>query len=235
MKVYRGSNDGGRKIVTVDGQPLVGLYPSNPRRNVKFDWGTQPRSRGAVHLAEAILAVHTGSNIADSRASDFARQVLSTLPEEWEFPSEKVQNWLDKESRSGVSTLKGCWFPSALDQAAPSVGGFHLRDLPGFPSKQGQPDWLDSMRERINPDALEKQGFPRPKDVRLSRSSDSTGEEAFYVYLVFPDRTPEEALAWEKIEPMVSWVRNLIWTETGARLWPYVKVKRQKELAGGLA
>src|SRR5436309_4114351 len=92
------------------------------------------------------------------------------------------------------------------------------------------PNSLDNLREQIKPEELAKHGFPRPKDVRLSRGTDSTGEESFYVYLVFPDKTPDENLAWQKIEPMVSWVRNLIWTETGAQLWPYVKVRRQKEL-----
>jgi hypothetical protein len=94
---------------------------------------------------------------------------------------------------------------------------------------------LDDIRERIRPDELKRQGFPRPKSVLLTKGTDSSGDEAFYVFLVFPNKTPEKALAWKKIEPMVSWVRDLIWTETGERLWPYVKVKRQKELAGGLA
>jgi hypothetical protein len=96
-------------------------------------------------------------------------------------------------------------------------------------------DWLDSLRERIKPDELAKHGFPRPRDVQLSRSTDSTGEDAFYVFLVFPDKTPDDALAWKKIESMVSWVRDLIWTETGERFWPYVKVKRQRQLAGGVS
>ena len=102
------------------------------------------------------------------------------------------------------------------------------------PLTQHRGDWLERLRERIKPDELAKQGFPRPKDVQLSQSTDSTGEDAFYVFLIFPDKTPDDALAWEKIEPMVSWVRDLIWTETGERLWPYVKVKRQKQLAGGV-
>lgn len=87
---------------------------------------------------------------------------------------------------------------------------------------------LESLRERIKPDELAKHGFPRPKDVLISRDTDSTGEEAFYVYLVFPNKTPDAKLAWKKIEPMVSWVRDLIWTETGALLWPYVRVRRRK-------
>ena len=96
-------------------------------------------------------------------------------------------------------------------------------------------DTLNNLRERINPDELARRGFRRPRNVRSSRGTDSTGEEAFYVYLIFPDNTPDEKLAWKRIEPMVSWVRSLIWTETGAQFWPYVKVKRQRELAGGLA
>jgi hypothetical protein len=96
-------------------------------------------------------------------------------------------------------------------------------------------DALNQIRERIKPDELARHGFPRPKEVLLTKGTDSSGDDAFYVFLVFPDKTPEKALAWKKIEPMVSWVRDLIWTETGAQLWPYVKVKRQRELAGGLA
>lgn len=139
----------------------------------------------------------------------------------------------------GQSVQQACWPTSTVPESTPSEAVWRLpSDFPNFPVdpiKRHPSDWLDNLRERIKPDELAKQGFPRPKDVRLFRNTDSTGEEAFYVYLVFPDKTPEEALAWEKIEPMVSWVRNLIWTETGARLWPYVKVKRQKQLAGGLA
>ena len=93
---------------------------------------------------------------------------------------------------------------------------------------------LNNLQERISPDQLANQGFPRPKRVLLTKGHDSDGDEAFYVFLVFPNKTPEKALAWKRIEPMVSWVRDFIWTETGARLWPYVKVKRQKDLPGGL-
>jgi hypothetical protein len=94
---------------------------------------------------------------------------------------------------------------------------------------------LTVLQERIQPAQLAKRGFPKPKDGWLTRVTDSSGDEAFYVYLIFPDHTPDEKLSWAKVEPMVSWVRNLIWTETGERLWPYVMVKRKKELAGGPA
>ena len=211
MKIYTGKIENGRKVVTVNGHPLRRLYPSNPRRNVPFDWGKRRPSTGTIHLAEAILADHTGSRIASSFAQGFAGGKLADLPSEWRFTSEDIKKWLRISAGIGPSCV------------------LHIpNDLPKFPSL------LDNLRERIGPDELARQGFPRPKEVRLSRNVDSTGDDAYYVYLVFPDRTPEGALAWEKIEPMVSWVRNLIWTETGARLWPYVKVKRRKQLVGGM-
>jgi len=69
---------------------------------------------------------------------------------------------------------------------------------------------LEDLRDLIGPDVLARQGFPPPKKVVVSRGPDSTGDEAYYIYLVFPNRTPEKALAWKTVEPMVSWVRDLI-------------------------
>jgi len=202
MKVYRGKREGDRMNVTVDGRPLAGLYPDNPRRNLPFDWGKL--SPGAFHLAETLLVDCTGSPGARNMGRDFASAVVSELPDEWQKTSEDILKWYSNRCEIGYSCQQAIWDP------------------------------LGNLRKRVGPEELARHGFPRPSEVRLSQSADSTGEEAYYVYLVFPDRTPEKALAWNKIEPMVSWVRNLIWTETGERLWPYVKVKRQKEMAGDL-
>jgi hypothetical protein len=93
---------------------------------------------------------------------------------------------------------------------------------------------LNEIRSRIQPMKFAKQGFPKPKRVSLIEGTDSDGERAFHVYVVFPDNTPDEALAWKKIEPMVSWVRNLVWEATGKEFWPYVNVKREKEILAKL-
>jgi hypothetical protein len=207
MKRYNGRIEGEQRIVNVDGKPLAKRYGSEPRRNVDFEWGTDPASPGAIHLATAILADHETGNSA--LAMQFANTIIAELPEQWSFGSDEVEKWVRLQSGDGVVRVP--------------------TDFPSFPNR------LKDFQERIQPDELAKRGYPRPDDVRVSRSADSTGEEAYYVYLVFPDRTPEKALAWEKIEPMVSWVQNLIWTETGAQLWPYVRVKRHKELAGSLS
>jgi len=236
MKIYIGKSDGGQRTVTVDGQPSVPRYASSKRRNVPFDWGIE--SPGSRHLAEELLADCAGVRTSRFVADHFATKVVSKLPANWVINSGEVEKWLRLTHKIGHSIQQAINEPSSVAEAAPSSVALRPKDFPDFPInplKLHRPDWLESLRERIKPDVLAKRRFPRPKEVRISRSTDSTGEEAFYVYLIFPDSTPDEKLAWKKIEPMVSWVRNLIWTETGAQLWPYVKVKRQKEMSGGLS
>jgi hypothetical protein len=55
------------------------------------------------------------------------------------------------------------------------------------------------------------------------------GEEAYRVYLIFPDDTPENNLSWAKIKPMVTWVQDQIWKANGEQRWPYVRVKRESD------
>jgi hypothetical protein len=227
MKEYRGRIEGGRRIVTVDGKPLPKLYPSNLHRNVEFEWGSASglgdslrcASPGEVHLAEAILANLSGSSFVDPLAGEFATEHISTLGARWMLPSGEIEKWLRLRRSIAESTASGS------DSRDP------VRVATDFPSFSGR---INSFQDRIKPEELVKRGFPRPDDVLVSRNKDSTGDEAFYIYLVFPDKTPDRALAWDKVEPMVSWVQNLVWTETGGLMWPYVKIKRHKELTGSL-
>lgn len=227
MKTYKGASSGGQYIVTADGLPLPARYRSADRRNVPFEWGK--RSPGAEHLALAILFDCAGAEAARRHAHDFVIECVCKLPPDWAMTSEEIEKWLKIKRTIGQSIQRECWAPSGSEGYAPAAVPLRPDDFPDFPV-----DPLKRLRERIKPEELAKHGFPRPKDVQLSRGTDSSGEEAFYVYLVFPNKTPDDSLAWKKIEPMVSWVRTLIWTETGARLWPYVKVRRQRELAGGM-
>jgi hypothetical protein len=93
---------------------------------------------------------------------------------------------------------------------------------------------LNEIRAHIQPRELVKRGFPRPTRVSLIEGVDSEGEAAFHIYLVFRDDTSDDDLAWSKIEPMVSWVQKYVWEETGEVRWPYVRVKREREILAGL-
>src|SRR5258708_2103163 len=87
----------------------------------------------------------------------------------------------------------------------------------------------------IQPDKLAAQGFLPPKRVSVIAGTDHSGEEAFHVYLVYADDTPDVALAWSKVKPMVRWVRNEIRRASGEERWPYVRVTRASDLLAGLS
>ena len=87
----------------------------------------------------------------------------------------------------------------------------------------------------VQPERLAEQGFPVPNRVSVIFGTDHTGEEAYHVYLVFADDTPDTMLAWDKVKPMVRWVHDQIWKADGERRWPYVRVKRESEMLGRAA
>lgn len=87
-----------------------------------------------------------------------------------------------------------------------------------------------ALEALIQPKQLAKRGFLAPLRVIVDFGTDHAGEEACYVYLVFPDDTNDAALAWDRVKQMVRWVQNRIWTAVGEQRWPYVRVKRESEL-----
>jgi hypothetical protein len=86
----------------------------------------------------------------------------------------------------------------------------------------------------ISPEVLRGHGFPKPKKVAITFAEDHTGKPSYFVYLVFPNATSDSAISWHKIQPMIAWVRDVIQRKDGERHWPYVQVKREKQMRGEL-
>lgn len=91
------------------------------------------------------------------------------------------------------------------------------------------------LAEMIQPPKLKEQGFPAPDRVSVIFGTDHTGEDAFHVFLVFSDDTPDEVLTWQNIKPMVRWVQDRIWKADSEQHWPYVRVTRHSQLVSGQA
>ncbi len=91
-----------------------------------------------------------------------------------------------------------------------------------------------NLEAEISPELLASHGFPKPKKVAVTFAEDHTGSPSYFVYLIFPNATPDSTISWNKIQPMISWVRNVIRREDGERHWPYVQVKREKQMRGEL-
>lgn len=86
------------------------------------------------------------------------------------------------------------------------------------------------LADLIQPDKLAAAGFIAPRRVSVASGTDHTGDDVYRVYLIFPDETPEEELAWSKVKQMVEWVRDRIWKASGEERWPYVRVTREADL-----
>ena len=91
------------------------------------------------------------------------------------------------------------------------------------------------LAELIQPDALEKAGFPRPKRVSIVAGTDHTGEEALYATIVYPDDTPLDRLTWARVKPMVQWIRDQVRAADDEQRWAFVNVTREADLVGNLA
>jgi hypothetical protein len=88
-----------------------------------------------------------------------------------------------------------------------------------------------SLAELVQPEILANKGFPVPNRVSVICGADHTGEEAYYVYLVFADTTPDADLSWGNVKRMVRWVQDRVWKASGEQRWPYVRVKRESDLS----
>lgn len=87
----------------------------------------------------------------------------------------------------------------------------------------------NKLAEFVQPAKLAAAGFLQPTRVSVIAGTDHSGTEAYYVYLIFPDETPDTDLAWSKVKPMVRWVRDQIREADGEQRWPYVRVMRECE------
>jgi putative nucleotidyltransferase with HDIG domain len=115
------------------------------------------------------------------------------------------------------------WLPTAL--TTPVVKGSFILDMAAANVD------TKSLAELVQPEILANKGFPVPNRVSVICGADHTGEEAYYVYLVFADTTPDADLSWGNVKRMVRWVQDRVWKASGEQRWPYVRVKRESDLS----
>ena len=93
---------------------------------------------------------------------------------------------------------------------------------------------VSKLQALIQPEVLAKHGFPKPERVLLLEQRDSTDLDSYYVYVVYPEKTPDDALRRAKIAPVEKWVKQTIYDQAGYERYPYVWVRRPSELPPGL-
>jgi len=82
----------------------------------------------------------------------------------------------------------------------------------------------------VSPDQLAHNGFPKPKRVVVTEQTDSSGDDAYYVWVIYPDRVSKNKLAWETVRPMQEWIEEKIRQAVNFERWPYVQVKLESHI-----
>ncbi|MDQ3813730.1 MAG: hypothetical protein M3347_07240 [Armatimonadota bacterium] len=76
--------------------------------------------------------------------------------------------------------------------------------------------------------SLREHGFSQVRRVVVEEGIDTTGDPAFYIWVLLDDKVPDKRLNWKDIQPLVEHVEAQV-RATHESIWPYVRVRRLRE------
>jgi hypothetical protein len=68
------------------------------------------------------------------------------------------------------------------------------------------------------------------RELSYKVGHDSTGDPAVYITVVLSDKATDRAILQGKYSGLESWIRQKIWDEGGHQYWPYVTLRRKREI-----
>lgn len=84
---------------------------------------------------------------------------------------------------------------------------------------------LEEVRKRVHPNQSRtpapEPGGLKVLEVKVDEYSDSSGEDALEVFVVVPDKTSDEQLRWDNVEPIDQWIRERL-REAGETRFAYI-------------
>lgn len=93
MKTYRGDRTIDGLEVTVDGQPLDQRFDLKVVSQDGFEWGYD--GEAPAQLALALLADHSGDQVALAHYDVFMREITANFNNEWEMTSADIGEALE--------------------------------------------------------------------------------------------------------------------------------------------
>ena len=75
---------------------------------------------------------------------------------------------------------------------------------------------------------LREHGFSQVRRVVVEEGIDTTGDDAYYIWVLLDDKVPDKRLSWHAIRPLVEHVKAYMHA-THEAFWPYVRVRRLRE------
>jgi len=93
-------------------------------------------------------------------------------------------------------------------------------------------DTLHKLNELVKAEEVQKKfpKLPKPDHITVSEYTDSIGDDAYEIVIVYADKVPDKALDFDKLSPMVKWIRNLVFQYGEADRWPYFRFFHKSDL-----
>lgn len=88
---------------------------------------------------------------------------------------------------------------------------------------------MTELQDLISVEKLQEQGFSKVREVHIDEGLDSTGDPAYFIWVLMDDAVSSEELSWKALEPMQSTIFRIAWAFSREKIWPFVRVKRVKE------
>jgi hypothetical protein len=76
---------------------------------------------------------------------------------------------------------------------------------------------------------LKDKGYSQVRRVVAERGFDAEGSPALFVWVLVEDKTNDDSLRWAKVKPMIDAARSASQDSVDSDVWPYVRVRRNKE------
>lgn len=71
---------------------------------------------------------------------------------------------------------------------------------------------------------------PEVCDLKVSVGRDSTGDPAVHLTVVLSDKVTDKAILSGKFRRLEEWIHTTIWIRGGCEFWPYVTLRREREM-----
>lgn len=88
---------------------------------------------------------------------------------------------------------------------------------------------MAELQDLISVESLQQQGFPNVREVHIDEGPDSTGDAAYFIWVLLDDDVPAEALKWSSLEPLFNTIWQAAWSFSRERIYPYIRVQKVSE------
>lgn len=88
---------------------------------------------------------------------------------------------------------------------------------------------MPELQDLISVEKLQAQGFKNVREVHIDEGHDSTGDPAYFIWVLMDDAVPDAALKWADLEPLDNLIFQTAWQFSRQKIYPHIRVQKVSE------